>query len=160
MNGRWTLQHEDALEGSRADYYFDVSISGVDERDLAPLNITSPRPGSTISRTPTFVFESEFNLDRPDDGAGIIFEILDVERVNDGRCTFTTPLRDGTYGAGIELFRDRPITDIGDVDGTSNPYDLAWADQYETWAGAPVVPSFGSWMGVALEGGLSQHRWS
>lgn len=112
MNGRWTLQYEDAFDGTRADYYFDVSISGVDSNDLAPLNIISPRPGSTISSTPTFSYESAFILDHPEDGVGIIFETLDVERVNNGRCTFATPLRDGTYGAGIQLFRDRPIDEV------------------------------------------------
>ncbi len=112
MNGRWTLEFEDAFDGRRADYFFDVTLSGIDANDLAPVIITSPLPGSMISRTPTVFYESAFNLNSPDDGVGIIVETIDTARVNNGQCTFTRPLRDGIYTAGIQLFRDRLIDEV------------------------------------------------
>jgi hypothetical protein len=112
MNGRWTLQYEDAFDGSRAEFYFDVSVSGVDANDLAPVVITSPLSGSGISPTPTILFETAFPLNSPDDGVGYFLETFDTQRVNNGRCTFTRPLRNGTYTAGIYLFREQPIDEV------------------------------------------------
>jgi hypothetical protein len=109
MNGRWTLQFEN-IDGTSAEYYFDLSVSGIDANDLAPLIITSPLPNSVISRTPTFFYQSQFT--NPDFGNGIIFQTLDIARATSGQCTFTTPLRDGVYDAALSLSRGFMIDEV------------------------------------------------